>query len=269
MTNLFSAAGRAALRNTIDTATLFAFDLDGTLAPIVADPDAIKIPADVLKRLTDLNRIAKVAIITGRLRADAREHLGFTPRFLVGNHGAEGLPGCEEMELEFVRLCRSWKKQLQALLPAPDTCGIVLEDKGATLTLHYRNSPDLERTQLKLADIIGRLIPTPRRVSGKLAENIVPQQAIHKGEALLFIMRHLECSRSLFVGDDETDEDVFRLANDSIFGIRVGSSAGSAAHYYLHDQREIGTLLDVILARLQNNLEPKNPSPDSFGAGLL
>jgi len=253
MTNLLNAAGRAKLRDVIDSATLFAFDLDGTLAPIVADPDAIKIPADVLKRLTDLNRIAKVAIITGRLQANAREHLGFTPRFLVGNHGAEGLPGCEKLESEFIRLCRDWKKQLLTLLSALDNCGIVLEDKGTTLTLHYRNAIDLERTQLEIIDIIGRLIPSPRRVSGKLVENIVPQQALHKGEALLLIMRHLECSRALYIGDDETDEDVFRLANDSIFGVRVGASAGSAAHYYLRDQGGVGALLDIILAGLQKN----------------
>jgi trehalose 6-phosphate phosphatase len=99
MIYLFSDAGQAALRHFIDASTLFAFDLDGTLAPIVPEPEGILIPKGIWEGLIRLNRMAPVAIITGRGRADARRHLGFKPRFLVGNHGAEGLPGYKDQEI--------------------------------------------------------------------------------------------------------------------------------------------------------------------------
>jgi len=143
-------------------------------------------------------------------------------------------------------LCSSWKKQLRRLLPEEDASGIVLEDKGATLTLHYRNAVNRERAHGEILNAIARLVPPPRSGSGKFVENIAPQAAPHKGEAVLSIMAHLGCSRALFAGDDETDEDVFRLDDARILGIRVGMNTGSAASYYLHDQSETGELLDRI-----------------------
>ena len=245
-TYLFSSAGLAALRDFIDNRTLLAFDLDGTLAPIIANPLEIVISAEVSSRLRALQQIAPVAVITGRSRADALPHLGFTPAYLAGNHGAEGLPGHEGEESEYIKLCSSWKKQLSALLPDGDAAGIVLEDKGATLTLHYRNAVDREQAHAEILQAIARLVPPPRSGSGKFVENISPQDAPHKGVAILAIMTHLGCSRALFIGDDETDEDVFRLDDARIMGIRVGMKADSAAGYYLRDQREIGALLERI-----------------------
>ncbi len=256
MTYLFSDAGRAELRGAIDGETLFAFDLDGTLAPIVADPAGIMIPSGIKNGLLRLDRLAPVAVITGRARADALAHLGFSPRFLVGNHGAEGLPGAEATEREFVRLCRGWKAQLQALLP---DSGIFMEDKGATLSLHYRNAPDREPAHRKILEAVSRLEPEPRRISGKFVENLVPRGALHKGEALLRIMEHLGCRRALFAGDDVTDEDVFRLRDGRIFGIRVGVSEASAARHFIHEQSEISLLLHEIMVILETRPGKKIP----------
>lgn len=251
MTYLLSDDGRAGLRSAIDGDTLFAFDLDGTLAPIVSDPAGIMIPPDVRSSLVRLGRMAPVAVITGRARADALAHLGFSPRFLVGNHGAEGLPGDGTTEREFIRLCRGWKAQLQALLPEWDRPGIFMEDKGATLSLHYRNAPDRELAHRKILEAVSRLDPEPRRIPGKFVENVVPRGALHKGEALLRIMEHLGCRRALFAGDDVTDEDVFLLRDARIFGIRVGMSEKSAACHFIHGQSEIGLLLDEIIVILE------------------
>ncbi|OGT96732.1 MAG: hypothetical protein A2X80_07570 [Geobacteraceae bacterium GWB2_52_12] len=60
------------------------------------------------------------------------------------------------------------------------------------------------------------------------------------------IMQQAGFSKALFVGDDETDEDVFRLKNERIFGIRVGNEPSSAAAYCLSDQKKIVNLLDEI-----------------------
>jgi trehalose 6-phosphate phosphatase len=252
-TYLFSDAGRQALLGFVDRTTLFAFDLDGTLAPIVADPAMIEISEQVRQGLVRLGRLAPVAVVTGRACTDSREHLGFEPRFLVGNHGAEGLPGRAAAEKEYARLCRVWAEQLQSLLPEGMRDGIIFEDKGASLSLHYRHAPDREATHRAILVAVGRLQPSPRRISGKQVENLTVPDAPHKGEALKIIMGYLGCRRALFVGDDLTDEDVFRMGNGEIFGIRVGLSSDSAARFFVRDQDEVADLLDMVATELERS----------------
>jgi trehalose 6-phosphate phosphatase len=244
--NLLDDAGLTELRSFVDAGTLLAFDLDGTLAPIVADPSAIVIPGHIRESVTRLCAMATVVILTGRGREDALSFLGFEPRMVVGNHGAEGLPGWEEREREFRELCAGWKQQLHLCL-AGTSKGIVLEDKRLSLSLHYRNAAGRGEAFTTIMEAIGTLVPAPERISGKFVENVVPQGAPRKGRALLDIMRYFGTGRALFVGDDATDEDVFRLRYERIFGVRVGASSSTAAEYYLNDQQEIGCLLREII----------------------
>lgn len=250
MTYLFAPVGRAALHAFATGSTLHAFDLDGTLAPIVADPAGIAIQDEVRQCLIQLNGMAPVAVITGRSRADALNHLGFNPHCLVGNHGAEGLPGEDAAGQDFIRLCQGWKEQLALLLPHMSASGISLEDKGETIALHYRHAPDTSKARGSIRDAIARLTPAPRVVSGIFVENIAPQDAPHKGAALEILMGHLGCHRAIFVGDDVTDEDVFRLGNPAILGIRVEKDGGSAAGFYLQGQHEIIQLLHEMITLL-------------------
>jgi trehalose 6-phosphate phosphatase len=70
-----------------------------------------------------------------------------------------------------------------------------------------------------------------------------------KGAALLRLQQFHNASRVIFVGDDETDEEVFQLNRlKSILGIRVGPEKGSAAQYFIDDQLQIDALLALILA---------------------
>ena len=247
MIYLFNDAGRAALRNFIERSTLFAFDLDGTLAPLVVDPALIEIPDEILEPLIRLNKMAPVAVITGRALNDALPHLGFKPGFLVGNHGAEGLPGREKQEKEFYRQGREWRAQLDQLMTDFAESAIFLEDKGATFALHYRNTPDQDTAKDKIIKAIKALEPPPRRVAGKFVENIVPVDAPHKGDALLQLMSHTGCSRAIYVGDDVTDEDVFNLRDERIFGVRIGAGTGSSARYYLRDIDEMAGFIEMII----------------------
>lgn len=250
MTYLFTVKGMAELRSFVDATTLFTFDLDGTLAPIVADPAGITIQDDVRQCLIRLNDMAPVAVITGRSRADAMSHLGFTPLFLVGNHGAEGLPGAERAAQDFAAICRGWQSQLELLLPDMTALGISLEAKGQTIALHYRQASDPPAAQGLILAAFAALTPLPRVVSGILVENIAPQNAPHKGTALVALMGYLKCPRAIFVGDDVTDEDVFNLRNPAIVGIRIGSDPASAAGYYLQGQHETVRLLQEIITVL-------------------
>ncbi len=248
MMYLFTPVGLAALHTFATGSTLYAFDLDGTLAPIVADPAGIVIPDEVRRCLIQLNSMAPVAVITGRSRADALNHLGFTPHCLVGNHGAEGLPGEDAADHDFIRLCQGWKEQLKLLLPDMPARGISLEDKGETIALHYRHAPDMPTARGSILAAIARLTPAPRMVSGIFVENIAPQHAPHKGAAVEILMGYLGCHRAIFVGDDVTDEDVFSLGNPAVLGIRVEKDEGSGAGYYLQGQHEMVKLLREMIA---------------------
>lgn len=243
---LFTESGLTALRSYVGRTTLFAFDLDGTLAPIVADPQHILISETTRSELGLLATRASVAIITGRSRDDARAHLGIAPRFLVGNHGAEGLPGWEEREKEFARMCMRWEQQLEKILPPACTPGIRIENKGTTLSIHYRAAPVRREARASILLGIDSLVPRPRRVTGKLVENLLPEDAPDKGAAMLHLLELTRSPKGFYVGDDATDEEVFRLDGDVLLTVRVGRRGTTKARYELRNQRDIIRLLKEI-----------------------
>jgi len=243
MAYLFSDAGLAALHAFIDPATLFAFDLDGTLAPIAAEPGDIRVPQAIQRALAELKDRAPMAIITGRSRMDALHHLGVEPGYLVGNHGAEGLPGWERYEDDFRRLAGEWERQLHGLIPAGENSGIVVENKGPSVSVHYRGAGNRLAARSLVLDAIGRLVPQPRVVGGKYVENLLPEEAPDKGVALLQLMSRAGCAKGVFAGDDRTDEDVFHLDREGLFTVRVGLGARSRARFFLRAQGEVLLLL--------------------------
>lgn len=255
MTYLFSDTGLAALSAFIDPATLFAFDLDGTLAPIVADPGDILLPQTILTALTELKDRAATAIITGRSRTDALHHLGVEPRYLVGNHGAEGLPGWERCEEDFWRLAGEWERQLRGMIPDGVHSGIVVENKDMSVSVHYRGARNRQAARSLVLKTIGRLIPQPRVVGGKYVENLLPGEAPDKGAALMQLMSRAGCPKGFFMGDDQTDEDVFQLDRKELFTVRVGIRTRSKARHFLRGQREVL----VLLRHINNTLAQMNP----------
>jgi trehalose 6-phosphate phosphatase len=222
------------------------------LAPIVPKPCSIGIPDSIRQELATLNEQAIVAVITGRSRSDALHHLGLSPRYLIGNHGAEGLPGWEDREQVFSIIANQWQSQLDELLPANDRKGIMIENKGVTLSIHYRHVCNIKSAHKTILEAISKLTPQPRRIGGQFIENLLPAGAPDKGIALRVLMDKSGCRKGFFVGDDETDEDVFRLNDENIFTIRVGMNAYSDALYYLRGQNEIIQLMSEINIVLRN-----------------
>ena len=97
---------------------------------------------------------------------------------------------------------------------------------------------------------VDRLNPAPRQIPRKCVENVLPPDASNKGDALLRIMALAGASRAVFVGDDDTDEDVFRMRNDRILGIRVGNGFSSHAAFFLSNQKKISRLLEEMLGAI-------------------
>jgi len=254
---LFSNVGLHALKTFADASTLFVFDLDGTLAAIVDNPQQIEISTAIKKELTALKTHAAVAILTGRSREDAQRHLGLVPDYLIGNHGAEGLPGWENRLDEFRSQVEGWERQLSALLLAPAGAGtgIFIENKGTSLSIHYRGARDQASSRKLVLRAVDQLEPRPRSMYGIFTVNLLPGEAPDKGSAIIELMRGGGYPKGFFAGDDVTDEDVFRLKVDNLFTVRIGVKRHSEALYYLKGQQEMLLLLrqiNAVLRPLQN-----------------
>jgi trehalose 6-phosphate phosphatase len=131
---------------------------------------------------------------------------------------------------------------------------VTIEDKRLSLAVHYRQSPDHGRAREAIRAAASRLARA-RVVGGKCVVNVVPRGAPHKGTALEAERQRLRCDAALYVGDDETDEDVFALPARGRIGIRVGREPGSRARYYVRDQAQVDALLAALI-----RLSPKPAS---------
>lgn len=249
MRYIFSPQGEMTMHRFIGPDTLLAFDFDGTLAPIVPHPDAAGTPTSISRAMQRLCDVASVAVITGRSVADIRGRLGFNPRYIVGNHGAEGLPGHEDADRR--PEVAAWETQLRE---TPDGLppGTNLENKGHSLTLHYRMAANRDLARATLEARIRTLSPAPRSIGGKCVINLLPADAADKFDALLALQRNAGAPNALFVGDDDTDETVFRNALPDWLTIRVGQDKPSAAAFCLNSQQEMASLILKIDTLVRN-----------------
>jgi len=249
MHHLFSSEGEAALAATLRLQPLLAFDFDGTLAPIVPRPQDARPSQAVSARLAALSERLPLAVVTGRMVDDVRPRLGFEPRFIVGNHGAEAdgvLP-----DPAGVQALAALRARINAGFDALQQAGVLLEDKGASLALHYR----LSRTRERALELIGRLLdpldPALRVFGGKLVVNVAPRHAPDKAQAVRLLMQRAGTSALVFAGDDVNDEPVFSAAEAGWLTIRVGrDDPRSRAMFCLDSPGQMPLLLDRMLALL-------------------
>lgn len=187
------------------------------------------------------------AVISGRSRDDvSRRVAGCGVRHVVGNHGLEPSPEQDD----FAGVVRDAGRRLAIALAGRP--GVELEDKRYTLALHYRWSPDRDAACRAIGAAVAALPFPVRAVPGELVVNVVPGGAPHKGDALRRLIRHEGCDAALYVGDDFTDEDAFRLATTGeAMTVRVGRSTSSAASHFLCDRDEVDLLLERMAALRQ------------------
>lgn len=247
--NLFKSKGLVELANYLTPDTLFAFDLDGTLAPIVDDFAEATVPQLIQETLQRLVQVAKVSVITGRCRRDALNMLGMEPQLVVGNHGAEWPTEICERNYVQVMECLKWREALFDSLCY--TNGVEIEYKGETLSVHYRKAEEPDKALAKIEAAIERLEPRPRCLGGKFVVNLLPPECLTKGEALAAAMAELGTKRAVYFGDDRTDEEVFRLQGIDLFGIRIGGDEETAARYHLEHQREMLGLLHSMVGIME------------------
>lgn len=261
MIYLLSEEGRRSLRALATRSILYAFDFDGTLAPISSDRDAVKIPRSVHEWLRELAKRAPCAVVSGRALADVTPRLAGTVPHVIGNHGIEGPTATPDSLSIAETVCLGWKKVFTTNLAQPlKDLGIEVEDKRYSVTLHYRDAAEPDRAHNAALLLLQQLSPAPRVIVGRSSVNALPPGQGGKGPAVLTLMVRLRQAGLFFVGDDDTDEDVFGLMEGLAMGVRVGRHSESQARYYLKHQGELEEVLRFLVHRIDR-------TPESLGAG--
>jgi trehalose 6-phosphate phosphatase len=131
----------------------------------------------------------------------------------VGNHGLEILG---ERGPELVPEARPWVPRLAAVLDQIQReyveSGVLIENKGATASLHYRLAADPGRTRRELLDLLARRAITSglRVEEGRMVINLLPPLTVTKGSAVSWLVRAHHLDRLVYLGDDLTDAHAFR-----------------------------------------------------------
>lgn len=250
MQNLFHPEGLAALAAVLRQRPLLAFDFDGTLAPIVARPDDARISQAVSARLKALAAQLPLAIVTGRTVDDVRGRLGFEPLYIVGNHGSED-PGDPAAAAALAAALSPMRERLQARQAQLAAAGIAVEDKGASLALHYRLSRQRERAQQLIAEVLAPPDDAWRVFGGKMVANIAPRDAPDKAAAVHRLVARCGAGCAVFAGDDVNDEPVFESAPPHWLTLRIGrNDRHSAARFFLDSPSEMAMALERMIVLL-------------------
>ncbi len=225
---------------------LFAFDFDGTLAKIVKDPNDVKMDNKILSLILKLKRKFSVAVISGRKLSDLKKVLPFKPDYVVGNHGLEGIDAFKSLRNRARKLCDRWKTILNRNLSKEQ--GVRIENKGFSTSAHYRLSKNRSYSKKEILKVCKTLDGKHRLVMGKMVVDIIPSFAPNKGDAIIGLINKAEFKKVFYIGDDQTDEDVFKLPNKyKIFKVRVGESSKSSADFFIRSIEEIPKLLSKII----------------------
>jgi trehalose 6-phosphate phosphatase len=238
-----AAARQSALRNSLSGHALY-LDIDGTILDIAPRPDAVEVPpwlVPLLQRLS-LKLDGAVAFVSGRTIADI-DRL-FTPLQFpaIGVHGGEIRTAGGEIVVD-----RELRSELQSAEPLLREAiarmrGVLLENKGGAIALHYRSVPERGREVLKVAELTaGSLGGEFAVLMGKCVVEIRPRH-MTKGSAIGRLMEQapFRGRTPIFAGDDSTDEDAFEVVNRlGGISVRVGESAASAARYQLADPDQL------------------------------
>lgn len=249
------------IKKTIKGKVIIIFlDYDGTLTPIVKNPEAAVIAAgkkELLRKLSK-NKMCKVAVISGRSLADIKNKIGLSNIIYSGNHGLE-ISGPKfkfkvPVSREYKVILREIKNQLKKKFSF--VRGILLEDKGLCLALHYRL---VNKNQIPLVESGFKEVTSPYLLKhkieikpGKMVFDIKPALRWDKGKAVLQLLSRQKAFLRgkailpIYIGDDKTDEDAFRVLRNNSLTIFVGKPKKSYAGFYLKNTNEVFKLLKII-----------------------
>lgn len=191
-------------------------DLDGTLAPIVADPTAVQALPGAADALAALGRrLGLVGIVSGRAAMDVRRIIGSDRVLVIGNHGLEWLEPGMAAPMPSPELDGAADAIERALASLPREDGVTVEHKGLSATIHFRNAPDPAAAGRRARSALE--VAAPEGVTlrpGRMSLELRPAGAGDKGTAVRAVVERHGLRGLLVMGDDVTDLDMFRAAAD-------------------------------------------------------
>ncbi|MFH1382097.1 MAG: trehalose-phosphatase [Chloroflexota bacterium] len=250
---------------------LLLLDYDGTLTPIVGRPEEATLSDDMrqlLQALAHQNHL-RVGIISGRALTDLKNKVKIDNIIYAGNHGLEiegpGVRFVNPLAEEIRPVIRIITQVLERTLNTIK--GVVVEDKGLTLSVHYRQVDEDKATEVK--DTFNRVvggaeaIGQVRVTTGKKVYEVRPAADWDKGKAIKLLMRKYgKGGREsgllpVYLGDDLTDEDGFKVIGKYGNGISILVSEverETAACYFLKSPAEVGRFLNLLLEQAKRGL---------------
>jgi trehalose 6-phosphate synthase/phosphatase len=227
-------------------------DYDGTLAPFQKQPSQAKPSSELLQLLTELSQEDRneVAVISGRDAETLEKWLGNLPLTLVAEHGATMRYKHDVWQAQ-VSQPTEWKEEVRPLLQLFVTrcAGSFIEEKKNTLAWHYRNTdPDLGfvRSRELHNSLLQLTTNTPLQVIDGNRVIEVRLIGVDKGATALSIFNHYNPQFTVCLGDDTTDEDMFRALKEKGYTIKIGNGS-SAAQYTMLSQTDVLPLLRKFL----------------------
>jgi alpha,alpha-trehalase len=234
-------------------------DYDGTLTPIVSQPEDAWLSDSTRQTLRELAARGPVAILSGRDLDDVRRRVNIDSIVYAGSHGFDiaGPHGLRrEMATEFLPTLDLAEKELHEALDG--ISGARVERKRFSVAAHYRNvnENDLAKMEQAVGEVATRHRKL-RRINGKKVYELLPDVAWDKGKAVLWLLETLGLEsrsggiRPIYIGDDRTDEDAFRALEQRGIGILVSEqSQPTAARYSLKNPAEVERFLRALRATL-------------------
>lgn len=225
-------------------------DVDGTLLEIARRPDAVRVTAPLRELLEALLHVSggAVALVSGRTLADLDQ------LFAPLSFPAAGLHGIERRSARGIIHSRDTSAALgsvRVFLSEHSGNGLLVEDKGGAIVLHYREQPDLEPVARALAQQAAALAGRGWvAVSGKMSFEIRVAD-VGKHHALEEFMQEAPFAGRVpaFLGDDLTDEDGFEYVNSNKgWSVHIGNGPTCASRH-LPDPFAVWRLLRALLAR--------------------
>ena len=234
---------------------VFFLDYDGTLTPIVSRPDLAILSGQMREVVRALSNKYTTAIVSGRMRKDVQRLVDIEGLFYAGSHGfdIEGpqfsmiKPEVEKIVPIIAQIIEQLNKKLGSIE------GILIEDKKFSVGVHYRLADELVVPKVKaFCDDIIKNNSSLRLMEGKKVFEIMPAIDWNKGKAIRWIMQALKIEWSdtsvVYIGDDTTDEDAFRVVRSRGTGILVSEKAkASTADYFLSNPQEVRRLFERLI----------------------
>ncbi|KAK4734337.1 hypothetical protein R3W88_008598 [Solanum pinnatisectum] len=252
-------------------------DYDGTLSPIVDDPDRAFMSSAMRAAVRNVAKYFPTAIISGRSRDKVYDFVGLSELYYAGSHGMDIMSPVRAISNDYscIRSTDKQGKEVNLFQPASeflpmieevlrslveltkDISGAKVENNKFCVSVHYRNVD--EKSWSTIGESVDELLkhyPRLRLTHGRKVLEVRPVLNWDKGKAVEFLLESLGLNNCddvlpIYIGDDRTDEDAFKVLREGNkgYGILVSSAPKeSNAFYSLRDPSEVMEFLKCLVS---------------------